>query len=139
MSLSELYQSSGPAASVDLSAAAPVASSSPESRSLWRRLLRLPAWLLPLSLIAAFGTVFAVVYRDQLLPAPVVKVSRAVLLADLDAVPPTAAGHTSDHAAVAPRTSSVPSPSLPVAGTARCSFRLAVGWSRIRCLFMRSH
>lgn len=127
MSLSELYQSSGPAASVDLSAAAPVASSSPESRSLWRRLLRLPAWLLPLSLIAAFGTVFAVVYRDQLLPAPVVKVSRAVLLADLDAVPPTAAGHTSDHAAVAPRTSSVPSPSLPVAGTAKMLFQ-AGGW-----------
>lgn len=81
MSLSRLYQSG----TVSITAS-PLAESltPPVPRGLFQRLLRLPAWLLPLGLCASFGVVFAVVYRDQLLPAPEVRVSRAVLLADLD-------------------------------------------------------
>lgn len=84
MSLSQLYPSSRPVAAAGGSLAAPSEISPPEAGGLWRRLLRLPAWLLPLGLVVAFGVIFALVYRDQLLPAPVVKVSRAVLLADLE-------------------------------------------------------
>ncbi|WP_265595630.1 efflux RND transporter periplasmic adaptor subunit [Verrucomicrobium sp. BvORR106] len=125
MSLSQLYQSSGATASVDLTAADPVASFAPESRSLWRRLLRLPAWLLPFTLIAAFGAVFAVVYRDQLLPAPVVQVSRAVLLADLDAAPTAASAHASDHSSAAPIPAAIPPP--PAASAGKMLFQ-AGGW-----------
>lgn len=56
----------------------------PEKASLSRRLLLLPAWVLPACLILAFGGIFAAAYRDQLLPALPVKATPAVLLAGIE-------------------------------------------------------
>ncbi|MEZ0386259.1 MAG: biotin/lipoyl-binding protein, partial [Verrucomicrobium sp.] len=111
MSLSRLYQSG----TVSVSVPASVETLTPPvPRGLFQRLLRLPAWLLPLGLCASFGVVFAVVYRDQLLPAPAVRVSRAVLLADLDQEP----------AASAPAT---PAEGAPAAAASKMLFQ-AGGW-----------
>jgi len=75
MSLSHLYQKS--AASSDV--AAPTA---PAKR---RFRVRLPAWTLPVGIVTAFVGLFAFVIRDRLIPATVVRVTPAVLLADLEA------------------------------------------------------
>ena len=54
---------------------------------------RVPAWLIPLAIVAGFGVLFLALFRDRLLPAPDVKV--AVVLAtvsDSSALPPSSAG-----------------------------------------------
>lgn len=44
----------------------------------------LPAWWLPVALVLAFGLLFAMVFRDRLLPAQKVSVSPAILVADIE-------------------------------------------------------
>jgi multidrug resistance efflux pump len=56
----------------------------PQKPGLRRRLLLLPAWLLPAALIVAFGGLFALVFRDRLLPALPVNASAAILLTDIE-------------------------------------------------------
>jgi HlyD family secretion protein len=54
---------------------------------------RLPAWIIPLAIVAGFATLFLALFRDRLLPAPDVKV--AVVLAthsDSSAIPPSSPG-----------------------------------------------
>ncbi len=53
----------------------------------------MPAWLIPLAIVAGFGVLFLALFRDRLLPAQDVKV--AVVLAtisDSSAVPPSSSG-----------------------------------------------
>lgn len=123
VSLSDLYTPSHPLPA-NPGAAAQAHSPTP----LRRRLLLLPAWLLPLSLVLAFAGLFAFVFRDRLLPALEVQVAQAILLTDLDdldeapaATPVDATGDTASHH---------PTPPAPAAGTSTPSQMLfqAAGW-----------
>ncbi|MEZ0274566.1 MAG: hypothetical protein ACAH88_06650, partial [Roseimicrobium sp.] len=106
MSVSDLYTPSQPLPNATTSAAGAAPS---QKSNLRRRLLLLPAWLLPAALIVAFAALFAFVFRDRLLPALPVNVAPAILLADieqqaaaLDADKP--AGHHAPTPAPAPAT-----------------------------------
>lgn len=54
------------------------------AQSLRRRLLLLPAWVLPAGLILAFAGLFALVFRERLVPALAVNATPAILLADIE-------------------------------------------------------
>lgn len=100
VSLSDLYSPTShapPASSHAHPTATPAADDSPSrSSSLRRRILLLPAWLLPVALVLAFAGLFAFVFRDRLLPALEVQVAQAILLADIDATPAATPGGEKD-------------------------------------------
>lgn len=73
-SVSKLYQASS----------APPQDSPPSAQTLRRRLLLLPAWVLPAGLILAFAALFALLFRDRLVPALEVNATPAILLADIE-------------------------------------------------------
>lgn len=77
MSLSHLYQKSA----AETESEALSESSRPPARSR----LRVPAWAVPVAIVAAFVGLFAFVFRDRLIPALTVRVTPAVLLADIEA------------------------------------------------------
>jgi HlyD family secretion protein len=125
VSLSDLYSptSHAPPASSTLNTNAnPAAPDSPSaSGSLRRRILLLPAWLLPVALILAFAGLFAFVFRDRLLPALEVQVAQAILLTDIDSAPAAASDEEKDgnpsHHPTSPSTLA-PAPALAPAPTA---------------------
>jgi len=54
---------------------------------------RMPAWLIPLAIVAGFALFFLALFRDRLLPAPDVKVAVVLAtLSDSSAVSPSSAG-----------------------------------------------
>jgi multidrug resistance efflux pump len=117
MSLSDLYTPSHA-----LPANTPAAAPSPTP--LRRRLLLLPAWLVPFGLILAFAGLFAFVFRDRLLPALEVQVAQAILLTDIEEAPAATPGNTTGDAtshhptppqnpALAPTPSPSAAPSTP--------------------------
>lgn len=60
----------------------------PASRPGWKW----PAWLLPAAILAAFALLFAILYRDRLLPAPVVEVAPVRVTSDSSPTTGTATG-----------------------------------------------
>ena len=52
----------------------------PTSESPPTRSRRLPAWLVPVSILVGFGLIFALVFRDRLIPAEEVEVGRVLAL-----------------------------------------------------------
>ncbi|RBP47765.1 RND family efflux transporter MFP subunit [Roseimicrobium gellanilyticum] len=127
MSLSDLYTPAHPQpANPKPAAQAPSPSTSTPLR---RRILLLPAWLLPFSLVLAFAGLFAFVFRDRLLPALEVKVAQAILLTDIDEAPAAAGEEKHDAASHHPTPSSqspAPSPAAP-ASPPQLLFQ-AAGW-----------
>ncbi|QIF01083.1 efflux RND transporter periplasmic adaptor subunit [Roseimicrobium sp. ORNL1] len=117
MSLSDLYSPASHAlpANAKASASPSPAATAESSTPLRRRILLLPAWLLPAVLILAFAGLFAFVFRDRLLPALEVQVAQAILLTDIDSAPAAAAGGEKDETAShhpTPPSPSTPAPNL---------------------------
>ncbi len=53
----------------------------------------MPAWLIPLAIVAGFALLFLALFRDRLLPAPDVKVAFVpATISDSSAIPPSSAG-----------------------------------------------
>jgi HlyD family secretion protein len=100
MSLSQLYQ---PAISTH---------TPPTRGGLRRRILLLPAWLLPVTLVAAFAGLFVFVFRDRLLPALPVNAVPAILLTDIEPVA-TLTAQAGEHAPANKQAETTRAPSPP--------------------------
>ncbi len=118
VSVSDLYTPSQPLPNATITGAAPS-----QEGNLRRRLLLLPAWLLPAMLIVAFAALFAFVFRDRLLPALPVNVAPAILLADIEQ---EAAALGADKPAGDPAAAPVSAPAL--APTSSTMLFQAAGW-----------
>jgi len=124
VSVSNLYDTTATAAPASPSTAVTL-----PARGLRRRLLLLPAWVLPVGLIIAFGGLFTLVYRDRLMPALPVNTAPAILLADIEEQPKdktsVATGTAGAAATSADQKAGAPTPAS--ASTGRMLFQ-AGGW-----------
>jgi multidrug efflux pump subunit AcrA (membrane-fusion protein) len=136
VSLSDLYSPTSHAlpANAKASASPSPAATAESSTPLRRRILLLPAWLLPVVLVLAFAGLFAFAFRDRLLPALEVQVAQAILLTDIDEAPAAAGGEEKDSTPShhptppgGPSRASAPAPTAPPQSPPQLLFQ-AAGW-----------